>query len=944
MGRTSPPASLHICSVNIRGLGKTSKKKLLDEQLDKIKWDITAIQETKSTGTSRELLHSGVILYHHSENPFHGTGFCVAPHMVNDVKCFCPLSSRLSYLDIAVKSKTLRIFSAYAPTSTATDQEYSGFLDSITTELTKCTGKILPIVLGDFNGKIGLTENDETSTGIFGYGSRNGRGQQIVDWMEYNQLRCFNTFYKKRSTRQWTWKSPNGRTLNMIDFAIGRRTLLIEDVSVLNKVQVDSDHRMLRVALSIHFKRRLAPKPKMTSTTSRALFQYAIGEEQAHHDGTVTGMYDDLRMRLLTAHEIATTFRKQPPFMSTNTLNLLEQRSRLQSDTTPRGHIEFVAISRAARASRKNDIIVRRERLLADAIRKGRRTRKAISHGNTRTDGIVCLRDHNKVMFYDTPGIAKIIQKFYNDLYSDNSSTQDSIHYNPPLPLLITEVERATKKMKLGTSPGTDRVPPETLNWSSSSTATDLLILFNMILKTGQLPNDLLVSETKLLYKKGDPADIANYRPITLLNSIYKTFTRCLLNRIEHLLDNNLDETQCGFRSNYGTSDNLHIMRQLIERTHEYRMPLFACYIDLRKAFDSILHSSIWKCMKEVGAEQGIISILQRIYEDSESWIKVNTTHVPIKIQRGVRQGDVISPRLFTAVLNMALRKIDWGTTGIKINGVYLSHLLFADDAVLFARNKRTLVKMIRDFEAACATVGLSINTEKCDYQNNVGDITPLRIGKIDLPPKENVTYLGAIITMPMDWNREISRRISSGWSAFNEFRDILKKPSFPMRHKRHLFNTVILPRLIYGCESWAINTTTQDRLRVCQRKMERAMLNYKIKDRVPSTSLRSTTRLFDAVDTYLKRKSIYCSRIANMSSERWSLRLTVWRPFNRLRAPGRPAPRWRDILNTAAITYGRTLARGRTRQKPIRPEQFLRCSQDRQMWRDIWDHQNIQI
>ena len=88
----------------------------------------------------------------------------------------------------------------------------------------------------------------------------------------------------------------------------------------------------------------------------------------------------------------------------------------------------------------------------------------------------------------------------------------------------------------------------------------------------------------------------------------------------------------------------------------------------------------------------------------------------------------------------------------------------------------------------------------------------------------------------------------------------MFKSLSFPMSMKRKLFNAVVLPRFVYGCESWSLSNSHRDRLRVVQRKMERAMLNVKIQDRLPSATLRGITRLKDVVVEATKLKFSFFS------------------------------------------------------------------------------------
>ena len=404
-------------------------------------------------------------------------------------------------------------------------------------------------------------------------------------------------------------------------------------------------------------------------------------------------------------------------------------------------------------------------------------------------------------------------------------------------------------------------------------------------------------------------------------------------------MNEEISETQTGFRKNYGTWDNIHTLRQLIEKTKEYRIPLFLCMIDIQKAFDRVHHVAIWESLRKIGVHPQLIHLLRSIYENSTSSLQINEAKVPITIQRGVRQGDVLSPQLFSIVLDLAMKKLDWSSTGIRIDGTYLSHILYADDAVLVAPNKRTLRRMIKEFMAACSTVGLNINMAKCEYLHNQNDDSPLKFNNVQLAPKPQVTYLGVTISMPLNWDKEVSRRISSGWCAYNDYRNFFKTQSIPMKMKRKLFNVAVLPRLIYASESWALPNTAKDRLRVTQRKMERSMLNCRIQDRFPNAGIRRITGLNDVCREAAFSKIKFCSRLSHLAPSRWSLRLTNWCPYNRKRSAGRPSVRWKDDLVAATQAANRTRQRVRARPAPIRGEQYLSASRDPAIWRHIRDH-----
>ena len=92
--------------------------------------------------------------------------------------------------------------------------------------------------------------------GSYGIGTRNERGQRLIEFAEEHRLTIANTLFKKAKNRYWTWESPDGKTKNMIDLALCNRREIITDCGVITRADKGSDHRLVR--LKIRVNKRLA--------------------------------------------------------------------------------------------------------------------------------------------------------------------------------------------------------------------------------------------------------------------------------------------------------------------------------------------------------------------------------------------------------------------------------------------------------------------------------------------------------------------------------------------------------------------------------------------------------------------------------------------------------------------------------------------------------------
>ena len=167
---------------------------------------------------------------------------------------FKGISDRVTQLTIKINSKYhFNIIQAYLPTSSHTTEEVDTVHEEID-NLVNNNKAYYNIVMGDFNAKTGQGNTSELSTGPYGLGTRNARGDSLINFAVRHQLKIMNTMFKKSPNRRWTLISPNGHTKNEIDFILTNRPHTFTDISVINSLNTGSDHRMVRGSLTINTK------------------------------------------------------------------------------------------------------------------------------------------------------------------------------------------------------------------------------------------------------------------------------------------------------------------------------------------------------------------------------------------------------------------------------------------------------------------------------------------------------------------------------------------------------------------------------------------------------------------------------------------------------------------------------------------------------------------
>ena len=209
------------------------------------------------------------------------------------------------------------------------------------------------------------------------------------------------------------------------------------------------------------------------------------------------------------------------------------------------------------------------------------------------------------------------------------------------------------------------------------------------------------------------------------------------MKQIERSLDENQPREQAGFRKGCSTTDHLQALNQLIEKSNEYNLPLCIGFIDYEKAFDTVEHFAVFEALRKTNVNETYKNILQSIYNQATARVdlgKLVSDEFPK--YRGARQGDPLSPKLFTAVMEGVFKKGDI-SKGINVDGENLTKLQFADDVALFNETTKQMEKHLNSLNSESLKVGLKTHKGKIKYMTNHADsedilIDQQKIGKSD--------------------------------------------------------------------------------------------------------------------------------------------------------------------------------------------------------------------
>ena len=678
---------------------------------------------------------------------------------------------------------------------------------------------------------------------------------------------------------------------------------MVRDVDVLGSFRTGSDHRIVRAKLCLMNVRRWSGRKRDNNPVvlEKALYREAIRQLFAEPSAQLT--YQEITQRVQLAMRVAQKREARPPKLSPTTLALLERRREMKQDANFFTKIEYAELCKTVRKRVKEDLKRWNMCLLQAAIQSGRlrRARNEMVDGKRR---VVEIKQADGRAVQDTREIDRVIGNFYGELYKSSVRVDFRLEEGNEdfAPILEAEVDAVLRATKAGTCPGRDRISADALREARSHLVRPLTRLFNDILNGTQIPEGFGDAKTILLFKKGDPQMVQNYRPISLLPAIYKCFTKTLDERIQSQLEATQDVEQAGFRRGFSTIEQIHAVTEVIEKADEYNLPLYLLFVDFEKAFDSVEVNAVWQSLQQAAVHPSVIGVMQNIYKQSRSEVHLDGRKIEIETRRGVRQGDSTSPKFFNACLQMVFNRLSWERKGLNVDGRYLSNLRFADDIVLLSHSSNQIRRMLKELVAEARKVGLKVNANKTKVMTNrhiAGQ--PIKIGSEKVEEVKHFIYLGRLMSVARDGEKEIKRRIQAGWGNFFKYKQFFASKSVAMSLKRKLFNQCVLPSMLYGAETWALTKKSEEKLAVAQRRMERFMTGISLRDRKTNEWLRGVTKVDDAVQSARERKWRWARKVALMDGSRWARAVTEWQPRIGKRARGRPKTRWRDAIVKAA-------------------------------------------
>ena len=579
------------------------------------------------------------------------------------------------------------------------------------------------------------------------------------------------------------------------------------------------------------------------------------------------------------------------------------------------------------------------------------------------------IKNVSGVLLRDKPSILLRWKEWFQELLNAKSTTLDAsildgieqLPEHAPLAAAPTmeEVKEAVGKLGNGKAVGVDNVCGELLKLGLSENSAILKCFHNIVVAVWQqevVPQEWKDAIITMLFKKGDPYECGNYRGISLGAHAGKVVLKVVAMRLNAYCEwrKIFLEAQYGFRVGRSTDGMIYVVRGVQELAREKDLPLFMCFIDLQKAYDSVDRSLLWKVLARYGVPAKLISIIRQFHDGMRACVRLDSgeTSEWFAVEQGLRQGCVIAPDLFNiffvavltvafdrfsidkAVLDDFVRVVARGDLTKDAAKRVLWAMLYADDAGIASQSQASLEKMMTAIVEVCAAFGLIVSEKKTVTMHMRPPTMKAEAVAVEAAGQrysqvDTFVYLGSTISSVGDVGPEIKRRTGYAWNCFLKYsRAVYDNPYIAVADKVRFLKAEVLEVMLYGCVTWTLSPGDFDKLREAHRGMLLRCLNaYTSTRAAPDYHMLSYLEVLLRTDcecieaTVMKRILHYAGRVARMHDDRLPNIVMRGEMVGGKRKRGQPAKRLEHRVTEYCTAFG------------IDPKCWMRAAQDAPEW-----------
>ena len=817
-------------SLNVKGLREKGKRERIFTWCKEKKAEIVFLQETYSSRDVEDKWTAewnGQCIYSHGTPHSKGVMILVNASLDMDLKAVvCDSDGRYILLDCILQGLRVILCNIYFPVRSK-EKEQIQVLKKIEEELRELNKDRLSIIMGgDFN----MIRNEELD--YVGNNKPKGQSKFILEMDNFMETWNLMDIWRQRNLmkRQFTYRQKVPFMQSRLDYWIISEDL--EDYVIKCEIMcsVAPDHS----AIYLGFYDRIGVSTKNkgsywkfnNSLCNDIVYIQQMKEEILKLKGDLQLEIQDkrllwdflkLKIRQFTqkySKKLAKDRKEQREKLETE-IKEIEDGLINQVDQEACKILEDKKLELQAAYDYVNEGVKVRSR--ASWYEGGERDVRyftQLMQSNKKKSTIQKIINEKGEIICDEVDIMTEIKHFYSKLYAKSEVAQNSdINFFPlDLPKLSKDskescegliVEReclhVLQKMKLNKSPGNDGLTVEFYVTFWPVIGQLVVDALNEAYRSGELSASQKQAMIILIAKEGkDLLQIKNYRPISLLNVDYKILSKVLALRITQVLDEVILEDQLGFMKGRNIGEAIRIIDDMIFHTSHFDLPGYLIAIDFEKAFDSVAHSFVQDVLLSFGFGPSFRRWIDIMYKNAVSCVfNGGKSTGYFKVEKGVRQGDPMSPYLFilcVEVLAHSIRK-DVQILGLPFGENEVKQVLYADDITLLVQDMESIRRLELIFGSFRQISGLKLNKDK----TKVLTLGCNQGGDYNFPFGQKVEVL-KILGVYFTLNRDVKEKMNYK-EILSKIKKLLswwKQRDLTLMGKNQLLKTFIYSKLIY--------------------------------------------------------------------------------------------------------------------------------------------------
>ena len=1002
-GRKLPKRVVRVATVNVDTLLRPGKALLLANELARYNIGIAGVQETRwkenvelEQGQYKVISSGGI-----KGEGLAGVALYIRKDLVKAMVGYRAISGRFMLARFRIgERRYLSVVTCYAPTENASVDKKEEFYHQLQNVCDDVKKHDRLMVLGDFNARVG--SDNATWPGVVGkYGLQelSANGEMLLDWCVKNELGVMGTWFQHKNIHIKTWMHPDRVNGGQIDHVIVRQRdrLDVQDVRVCRGFDISENtnghgHYLVMSEVKLKF-RKTQSKPKVEKFDHERLKDKNMEDR---YNREVSAKWSKVKgLKLGSAEEewsgfkdaITSTarvvlgtreYKKKPPWISEQSLELAERKRRKRLELFTFGHDEewlrqrreeYATLAKETQKSCRRDKEAWwasiAEKMEHDAksgrLKESYGVLKTFKSGVGRALATVKAKD-GTLLDTEVEVLNRWTEHFRGVLMADKEVPElrvevecdggeecsESEWAELDAEPTYAEVSRAVRKVAKGKAAGEDLITVELLQSKACIEWLHRVVVATW--RGEEAPRDWQDGIVVPLYKgKGSRQECDNSRGITLLSIPGKVYARVIQHRLVRFAERRLSENQNGFRAGRSCMDTLFTVKRLMEMSSEKQKELWLIFVDFTKAYDTVVRGRLWKVLQEMGAPRGFVNRIAALHRDTHVKVRFGSLlGEEFRTKLGLRQGCVLAPILFNLYLESIMGRASKDMCGVEVRvsmpkcgheesimpgSVVVSESRFADDMTICEGSREAAVKSfcaVRDRAAKEGNLMVSEKKTKIMVMNSEETSKSIEMAGMDLERVKKFVLVGSELNEegPNGSVSEVRRRRALAAASFEALkRPLWKRSEISVKTKMRVFNACVMSRLLYGAETWTMYASDLESLEAFQNNCLRRILRSSWMDYITGVEVRRRCCGQPTMEEILRgRRLQWVGHMQRMGRERLPKAMLWGEMDGGVRRQGRPTKTWwdgvkDDLKELGLVLHWRKLCQNREKWgKSIKP------------------------